>query len=157
MTEDVLDHENRAIHEDAEIDRADRQQVGRRALKIEAEEREQQCERDGDGDDQSRTKIVEKEDQDHDHQQHALQQVALDNLGRLRDQIAQVVERMNPDILREDVIVEFLRLRFDPFQDILGFFAGAQQDDALHRVVLFFVSELAQARCDTDHHTADIL
>ena len=39
---DILDHDHRGIDEDAEIDRADRQQVRRRILEVEAGEGEQQ-------------------------------------------------------------------------------------------------------------------
>ena len=54
LAEDVLHHHHRAIHQDAEIHRADGEQVGRGVLQIEADEREQQRQRDGGGDDQAR-------------------------------------------------------------------------------------------------------
>jgi hypothetical protein len=64
LAEDVFHHHHRAIHQDAEIDRADGQQVGRGVLQVETDEREQQRQRNGGGDDQAGAKIVEEEDQD---------------------------------------------------------------------------------------------
>ena len=93
LAEDVFHHHHRAVDQDAEIHRADGEQIGRGVLQIEADEREQQRQRNGGGDDQSRAKIVEEEDQHHDDQQHAAQQVALDDLRGQIDQIAAVVER----------------------------------------------------------------
>ena len=113
LAEDVLHHEHRAIHQDAEIDRADGEQVGRGVLQVETDEGEQQRQRNGDGDDQPGAKVVEEEDQDDDDQQHAAQQVALDHLRRQRDQVAAVVEGNDFDVLGQDLLVEFLGLRLD--------------------------------------------
>jgi hypothetical protein len=73
LAENILHHHHRAVHQDAEIHRADGKQVGRGVLEIEADEREQQRQRNGDRDNQSRAKIVEEKDEDHDDQQHAAQ------------------------------------------------------------------------------------
>ena len=51
-------------------------------LEIEADEREQQREWNGNRDDQARPEIVEEKYEDHDDEEHALQQIALDGLGR---------------------------------------------------------------------------
>ena len=64
---------------------------------------------------------------------------------------------MDLDVLRQDLLVEFLRLRLDPLQHVLGLRAGTQRDHALHRVVLLLETELAQPRRDADHHPTDIL
>ena len=103
LAEDVLHHDHRAIDQDAEIHRADGQQIGRGVLQIETDEREQQRQRDGGGDDQSGAKIVKEKYEDHDDQQHAAQQVSLHDLRRQRDQIAAVVEGKNFDILGQDL------------------------------------------------------
>ena len=54
-------------------------------------------------------------------------------------------------------IVELPGLRLNPLQNVLGLLARAQQDDALHRVVLLLVAELAEARGDADDDAADVL
>ncbi len=102
LAENVFHHHYRAIHENAEIHRADGEQVGRSILQIEADEREQQRQRNGGGDNQSRAEIVEKKYEHHDDQQHAAQEVLLHHLRRQRDQIAAVVERDDFDILGQD-------------------------------------------------------
>ena len=81
LAEDVLHHHHRAVHQDAEVDRADRQQVGGRALQVEADEREQQRQRNGGRDDQAGAQVVQEEDQHHDHEHHAAQQVSLHDLA----------------------------------------------------------------------------
>ena len=125
-------------------------------MQIETYKREQQRERNGCRYNQPCTKIVEKKYQDYDDQQHAAQQVSFHRLRRQLDQIAAVVERDNFDILGQDFIVEFLGLRLNPLQDVLGFFARAQQDDTLHGVVLLLVAEFTQARGDADGDAADV-
>ena len=51
---DVLHHHHRAVDENAEVDRADRQQVRRNVPQVETDERDQQRQRHGDSDDQPR-------------------------------------------------------------------------------------------------------
>ena len=113
LAEDILHHEDRAIHQDAEIDRADGEQIGRGVLQVEADEGEQQRQRNGDGDDQAGAEVVEEEDQDHDDQQHAAQQVVLHDLRGQRDQVAAVVEGNDLDVLGQDLLVELLGLGLD--------------------------------------------
>ena len=145
LAEDVLHHHHGAVDQNAEIHRADGEQVCRRVLEIQADEREQQREWNGRRDDQTGTKIVEKEYEDDDDEQYAPQQILLHDIRRQLDQIGPVVKRHDLDVLGQDLFVEFLRLRLDAFQNVLRFFAGAQEDHAFHRVVLLLVAELAQA------------
>ena len=126
-------------------------------LQIQADERKQQGERNAGGDDQAGTEVVEKKDQHHDHQQYAAQQIAFHDLGGERNQVAAVVERMDFDVLGQDLVVEFLGLRFDSPQDVLSLLAGAQQDHAFHGIVLGSEPELAETRRDADLHPAHVL
>ena len=71
LAEDVLDHDDRAVDDHAEIDRADRQQVGRDVRPVQTDEREEQRERNGDGDDQRRADAEEQQSEDHEHEDHA--------------------------------------------------------------------------------------
>ena len=71
FAEDVLDHDDRAVDDHAEIDRADRQQVGRDVRPVQADEREEQGERNGDGDDQRRADAEEQQPEDHEDEDHA--------------------------------------------------------------------------------------
>ena len=99
LAEDVLDHHHGAVHQDAEVDRADRQQVGGNVLQVQADEGEEQRQRNRHGHDQPGAQVVEEEDQDHDDQQHAAQQVVLDGAGGERHEVAAIVERVDLHVL----------------------------------------------------------
>ena len=60
MTEDVLDHDDRGIHDQAEIDGADRQQIGRLAPQHHEADGEGQRERDRHADDHGAAQIAEE-------------------------------------------------------------------------------------------------
>ncbi len=57
-TKDVFDHHDRAIHDDAEVHRAERQQVCRNAAPSQADKRRQQRERYNEGNYGRRSKIA---------------------------------------------------------------------------------------------------
>ena len=61
LAEDVLHHDDRAVDDHAEVDRADRQQVGRNVRPVEADEREQQRERNRHRDDERRADAEQKQ------------------------------------------------------------------------------------------------
>ena len=60
VPEDVLDHDDGGIDDQAEIDGADRQQIGRFAAHHHQADRERQRERDGGGDDQRAAQVAEE-------------------------------------------------------------------------------------------------
>ncbi len=157
LPEDVFNHHDGSVHENAKVDRPDGQKVGRDILHIEADEREKQRQRDRRRDDQARPQIVEEEDQHDDNQQHAPQEIALDDPGRQVDQPAAIIEGVNLDVLRQDLLVKLLGLGLDGLQDVLGLFAGAHQNDPFDGVVLVHVTKLAEAGRVPDHHPADVL
>src|ERR1700683_5417149 len=95
------------------------------------------------------TEVVEEKYQHYDDQQHASEQVAFHHLRGQRDQVSAVVEGNNLDVLGQDGVVELPGLSLDPLQYVLGLLTCSPQDDALNRVVLFFVAELAKTRGDT--------
>ena len=68
---DVLDHHDRGIDDDAEIDRPDRQQVRRLAAQEKHREGEQERQGDVDGDDDRGPDIVHEHEQDRDDQRDA--------------------------------------------------------------------------------------
>ena len=57
LPEDVLDHYHGAVHDDSEIDGADREQVGRDVPPVQANEGEQQGKRNGDRHNQGATNV----------------------------------------------------------------------------------------------------
>ena len=126
-------------------------------MDVQTDKRKQQRQRNRGGDDQAGPKVVQEEDQHHDHQQHAAQQIVLDDLGGQRDQVGAVVIGHDLDVFGQHAVIEFVGLGLDALEHVLGFFAGAQKNDALDGVVLFLVAEFAQARSDADHHAAHVL
>ena len=64
MAHDVLHHHHRAIHDHAEIERAERQQVRRNMSQVETDRGEQQRKRNGQSDDQRAADIAQKQEQD---------------------------------------------------------------------------------------------
>ena len=89
----IFDHDHGAIDDDAEIHRAQRQQVGRNADESEADKCRQEGQRDYDRHDRRCAKITEKQVQDQRHQRGALDQVLEHRVERLADQPGTVVER----------------------------------------------------------------
>ena len=63
MADDVLHHHHRAIHDHAEIERAQREQIGGDVTQVEADGGEQQRKRNGERDDERAAHIAEKEKQ----------------------------------------------------------------------------------------------
>ena len=74
----VLDQHHRAVDQDAEVDRAHRDQVGRQLERVKADEGAEQRERDHRADDQRAGDAAEEEPRHRDHQQEAVQQVVVD-------------------------------------------------------------------------------
>ena len=79
------------VDDDAEVDRADGEQIGRFAPQEEHGEGEQQRQRHVDGHDQRGADVAEEHQQHHRHQAHAGQQVFPDRVGGDVDQVGAVV------------------------------------------------------------------
>ncbi len=88
---DVLDHHDRGIDDDAEIDRPDRQQVRRLAAQEKHREGEQECQGDVDGDNDRGPDIVHEHEQDRDDERDAEAQVLGHGLGGEVEQVGAVV------------------------------------------------------------------
>ncbi len=75
MANDVFHHDHRAIDHHAEIQRAEREQIGRNVSQVEADRGEQERERNGGRDDQRAADIAEKEKQNDRNQDHSFGEV----------------------------------------------------------------------------------
>ena len=64
VADDVFDHDDGAVDHHAEVERAEREQVGGDVAEIEADGGEEQSERDGEGDDEGAAQVAEEEEQD---------------------------------------------------------------------------------------------
>ena len=92
MADDVLDHHHRAIDHHAEVQRAEREQVGGNVAKVEADGGEQQRKGNGERDDDGAAHIAEEEKQNDRDQNHARGEVVLHGVDRVLDQIGAVEE-----------------------------------------------------------------
>ena len=102
--EDVLDNDHRAVDDDAEIHRAEREQVGRNAFDRQADERRQQRQRDHDGDDGRRSHASQEEEQHQADQQRAFGKILEHRLQRAVDQPGAVVVGHQLHALGQDAL-----------------------------------------------------
>ncbi len=165
MAHDVFDHDHRAIDHHAEIERAQRQQVGRNMVQVEADRGEQQRERNGERHDERAAKVAEEQKQNHGNQNDALGQVVQHGVRGVMHQVAAVEERNDLHAGRQDVIVQFFDLVVNAGQRGVGIGAFAQQHDAFHHIVVVNnlaigavngFADLAQADFGALHHRRDI-
>ena len=91
--QDVLDHDEIAVDDDAEIDRAEAQQVGGHLRGVHAREREQQRQRNGDRRQERGADAPERQRQHDDDDDERLGQRPGDRAQRVRDQIGAIVDR----------------------------------------------------------------
>ena len=108
---DVLDDDRRAVDDDPEIDRTDREQVCRLVLHEEHHDREQQCQRDHDRHDPRAGEISQEDEQDRDDQPHSHEQVVHDVIRRHVNELRALVEDL-------DSHPRWKQLPFLDFQDL---------------------------------------
>ena len=141
MTDDVLHHDHRAVHDHAEIERAQRQQVGRDMTEIEANGGKKQRERDGERNDQSAANIPQEEKENDHHQDDALGQIVQNRVRGVVQQVAAIEERNDLDSRGQNLIVELFDLGVDAHQGRIGIVTLLQQHDALDHIAV--VDDLA--------------
>ena len=102
MANDVFDHDHRAIDDHAEVERAEREQVGGDVAQVEADGGEQQREGNGERDDDGAAHIAEEEKEDDDDEDHALGEVVFDGVDGVVDQVGAIEEGNDLDALGQD-------------------------------------------------------
>ena len=108
MADDVLHHHHRAFHHHAEIERAQREQVGGNVVQVQADRGEQQRERNGQRHDQRAAGVAQEQEQDQRHQHDAFGQVVQHRVGGEVHQVAAVEERNDLHARRQDVLVQLV-------------------------------------------------
>lgn len=153
----VLDHHDRAVNDDSEINRANAEQVRGFAGRVQEDEGEQQRQRNGQGCYDGGARAHQKKDEYDQNKDHAAQKIPFNRIGGHPDEVAAVV--VGPDfyIGWQNAIVEFDSLLLNPFQYILRLFSSAHQDDAFNGIVRFHETKFAEARRMADHNVADVL
>src|ERR1700709_85579 len=108
LAEDIFHHDHAPVDDNAEIDGADRQQVGGLSPHYRDHHSQEQRHRYGRRDDQRAAQIAEKHPLDQEDQRDAEQQIVQHRLHRDRDEVAAIVERHDLDAGRQRSI------RIDP-------------------------------------------
>ena len=150
-----LHQHHRAVDDDAEIDRAQRDQIGRDAARLQHDERAQQRQRNHRRHDQRGAPVTQEDDQDRDHQQRADHQVLGHRVHGMADQVAAVVDDAQAHARRQ-ARAELGDLRLDVRDDVGRVAALGHLDDAFDHAVLFVERDHARARAVADRHLADV-
>src|SRR5580658_8702573 len=103
---DILDHDDGAVDDDAEIDGPDGEQVGGFASGVEKDKGEEESERDGERGNYGSTDTDEKKDEHDENQRHAAQEIPFDGVGGDFDEIATVIVRAHFDVGREKIPID---------------------------------------------------
>ena len=133
--EQGLRHHDRSIHQDTEIDGAQREEVRRNAGEVHQDEGDQQGDGDGGGHDQGAVRAPEEDQQDADNQQHTEEERVLDGAEGGSHELGPVQERTDAHALGEHVGIQFVHGRVDFLQDRGRVLVAEHLDDALHAVV----------------------
>ena len=156
--EDRLHHDHRGIDDQAEIDRADRQQVGRFAAYHQDADGEEQRKRNGRADDQRAAQIAEEYPLQQHDQADADDHVLQHGPGRGLDQVLAVIDALDMNPGRQD------GRAVDPFDQLLhprdrrrALLAAPHQHDALDDIVVLVLAGDAEPRLRADRHGGDVL
>src|SRR5580704_4694149 len=158
IAKDVLDQNHRRIDDDAEIDGADRQQVGILAARRHDYDGEEQGKGNVDADNDGRAQVAQENPLDQEHQQAAEHQIVQDGTRRHVHQRAAVVVEHHLDAGRQCAVgVDFLNLCFDLGQHFVGVLGAPHHDDRGRDVGLVVASGNAQPRHETDFDLGHVL
>ena len=102
MADHVLDHDDGAVDDHAEVERAEGKQVGRNVAEVEADGGKQQREGNGERDDDGAAHIAEEEKENDGDQEHARGEVVLDRFDRVGDQVGAIEKGNDLHALGQD-------------------------------------------------------
>ena len=133
---DVLDHDQGAIDDDAEVERSKAQEIGGNAGEVHADEGEEQRERNRDGGQKRRAHTAEKHTQDGQDNDQTLEERMRDGVQRVVDQVRAVVDGDHLHAGRQSRRVQLRDGLMNPIQDLAGIFTSTHQDDPLDPIRL---------------------
>ena len=134
--QDRLRHHDRAIDDDAEVDRAERQEIGRNLRQVHQDEGRHQGERYGEADDQRAARTAEEQYQRDEDEADALHDRLRDPIDGRVNEIGAVDIRHDPNVVGGKSLIEFLDLGVDAVDHPRRVVAFKQQDRSLDGVVL---------------------
>ncbi len=155
--DDVLDHDHGAIDHHSEVERAEREQVGRDLGQVQEDGGDQQRERNRERHRERGAHVAEEEQQQDGHQDHPLGQVVQNRVRRVAQQVRPVEHVDDLHAGRQDLLVELLDLVVQAHQRRRGVGALAQVDDGVDDVGV--VDDLSVGTMDglADLAQADLL
>jgi hypothetical protein len=157
VAENVFHHDDGAIDDDAQIDGADRQQIGGIAAQDRNDDGKQQCNRDGRGYDQRAAQIAEKDPLNEEDEGDAEQHIVHHGAHGDRDQVAAIVIRLDLHARwQAAVAVDALDGRTHARHHIHRAFEFLHQDDAEQDVVLVVARGNSQSGGESDLVMGDI-
>ncbi len=125
----VLDHDDRTIDHEAEVDRAEAHQAAGDAHPLHHRDREEHRQRNHRRHDQPRPEVPEKGEQNGDDQDGPLEEVLLHGLEDVVDQVGSLVNDVNLDVLRQK-FAHILHGLVHGHGDVAGIFSHPHEDQA---------------------------
>src|SRR4029077_3958219 len=157
-TEDRLHHDDGGIDDQAEIDRADRQQVGGFAAQHQDADREEQRERYRGADNQRAAQVAEKDPLQQHDQQDPEGHVFEHRRGGGLDQVLAVIDAFDVHPRWQDRrMVDLFDQLLDPGDGRRALLAAAHQHDALDDIVVLVLARYTQSRLLADGDRRDVL
>ena len=142
----AFDHHNRAVNDNAEINRAHRKQVSRHSAQPQADKRKQQRQGNNDAHDDGGAPVGHEQKHNHGHEQNPFGEVVQHGFGAVSHEVVAVIKRDHLHVRRQDFVVQLGDFGFHPAQHFRWVFALALHDDALHHVVAFVQADLPHTR-----------
>ena len=117
MADDVLDHDDRAIDHHAEVQCAERKQIGGNMVEVEADGGKQQRERDGERNDDRPSHVAQEDEENDGDEDDAFGEIVLDGLNRVFHKHGAIKEGNNLHSLGQNAIVELVDLLVNALQN----------------------------------------
>src|SRR5262249_22464805 len=157
MAKDILHHDDGGIDDDAEVDRADRQQIGGFSAQHRDDDREKQCCRNSRRHDQCGAQIAQKHPLDDKEQHHAEQHIVKDGPHGDRNKVAAVVEGFDAHTGRQRAVgVHSCHRLSYTLHHVHRALELLHQYDAGHYAGRVLAPGDAKPRCEADLHFGDI-
>ena len=152
VAHNVLNHDHRAIDHHAEIQCAQRKQVGGNMADVQADGGKHQRKRDGERDDDGAAYVAQEQKQNDRYQDHAFAQVVLHGLHREGHQLGTIEERNNFHAPGQNTVVQLFYFFMNAFENGVRIVALLQQHNAFHGIGI--VNDPARARTICNMHGA---
>ena len=127
----VLDQDDRAVDDQAEVDRAEAHQAAGDPELQHRVEREQHRQRDRQRDDQPRAKVAEEHEQHRDDEQRALEEVVANRVQHRTDQVDPAVDRRHLDVLGQ-AVANLIEPRLEFLGDLAAVLAHQHEAEPEH-------------------------